>query len=113
LASDWVAEVACHGRVGGLGQAPVPRRDRRLHGAEMQTVFDWITVSIFIATAGIFFYRTQREWPPLYKYLGLSVGCAIANQLGNLGYAVPALLLIGLLVGALVWLGTRPYDVRQ
>jgi len=79
----------------------------------MQTVFDWITVVIFIATAGTFFYRTQREWPPLYKYLALSIGCAIANQLGNLGYAVPALVMIALLIGSLIWLGTRPYNARQ
>jgi len=79
----------------------------------MQTVFDWITVAIFIATAGTFFYRTQHEWPPLYKYLALSVGCAFANRLGNLGYIYPALLLIGLLLGALIWLSTRPYDARQ
>ena len=79
----------------------------------MQTVFDWVTVAIFIATAGTFFYRTQREWPPLYKYLAVSIGCAIANQLGNLGYYIPALLMIGALIGALIWLGSRPYNVRQ
>ena len=79
----------------------------------MQTVFDWITVAIFIATAGTFFYRTQHEWPPLYKYLGLSVGCMLANWLGNTGQQVPAIALIGLLLGALVWLGTRPYNVQQ
>lgn len=79
----------------------------------MQTIFDWVTVAIFIATAGLFFYRTQHESPPLYKYLGLSVGCAIANQLGNMGYQIPSLALIGALIGALVWLGTRSYDVQS
>ncbi len=82
----------------------------------MQTVFDWITVAIFIATAGTFFYRTQHEWPPLYKYLALSIGCALANRLGNMGgvYMYGALVLIGVLLAALIWLGTRPYDgVRQ
>lgn len=77
----------------------------------MQTVFDWVTVSLFIATAGIYFYRTRHESPPLYKYLGLSVGWAVANQIGNLGYAGAALLLIALLGGALVWLSTRPYRI--
>lgn len=75
----------------------------------MQTVFDWITVAIFIATAGTFFYRTQYEWPPLYKYLALSVGCAFANYLGNSGYVFAALILIGILLAGLIWLGTRPY----
>ena len=79
----------------------------------MQTVFDWVTVAIFMAAAGTFFYRSQREWPPLYKYLAISIGCAIANQLGNLGFAVPALVMIGALIAALVWLGSRPYNVRQ
>ena len=79
----------------------------------MQTVFDWVTVAIFIATAGTFFYRTQREWPPLYKYLAVSVGCMIANQVGNLGYVIPALLMIGVLIAALIWLGSRPFNVRQ
>lgn len=79
----------------------------------MQTVFDWVTVAIFIATAGTFFYRTQREWPPLYRYLGVAIGCAIANQLGNLGYFILALLMIGALIAALLWLGSRPYNVRQ
>ncbi|HXZ66961.1 MAG TPA: hypothetical protein VEH07_00060 [Alphaproteobacteria bacterium] len=79
----------------------------------MQTVFDWVTVAIFIAAVGTFFYRTQRESPPLYKYLAVSIGCAIANQLGNLGYYIPALLMIGALVAAVIWLGSRPYNVRQ
>ena len=79
----------------------------------MQTVFDWVTVAIFIATAGTFFYRTQREWPPLHRYLAVAVGCMIANQLGNLGYAVPALLMIGTLIAAVIWLGSRPFNVRQ
>jgi hypothetical protein len=79
----------------------------------MQTVFDWITLAIFIATAGTFFFRAQQESPPLYKYLAISVGCAFANRLGNLGYFYPALILIGLLLAALIWLGSRPYDARQ
>jgi hypothetical protein len=85
----------------------------------MQTVFDWVTIAIFIATAGTFFYRTQREWPPLYKYLLVSVGCMVANQVGNIGqkqgnlsFEILALVMIGGLIGALIWLGTRPYNVR-
>lgn len=79
----------------------------------MQTVFDWVSVAIFIATAGTFFYRTQHEWPPLNRYIGVAIGCMIANELGNLGYFIPALLIIALLIAAVIWLGSRPFDLRQ
>ena len=79
----------------------------------METVFDWVTVCLFIAAAGLFFYRTQYERPNLWLYVALAVGCAIANWLGNNGFAVPALALIGLLLAGLIWLGTRSYDPDQ
>lgn len=79
----------------------------------MQTVFDWITVAIFMAAAATFFHRAQRAWPPLSRYVAVAVGCMIANQLGNLGYVIPALLMICVLIGAVVWLGSRPNNARQ
>lgn len=75
----------------------------------MQTVFDWVTVALFIASAGLFFYRTQFERPKLRWYVALSAGCFAANELSKRDFVPLALLLIGGVLAGLVWLGTRPY----
>jgi hypothetical protein len=55
----------------------------------METIYDWVTVMLF---AGLVTHllassvRTEADDIPLWKYLLLSGGCALANWLGNEGW---------------------------
>lgn len=60
----------------------------------METLFDLMAVALFIATAGIFFYRYKHENPPLAPYMLISLVCAVSNWLGNNGGGVGAVLLL-------------------
>lgn len=61
----------------------------------METPFDFLSVLLFCATAGTFFWRFQREDPPLAPYLGICLLCAGANWFGN-NAAIP--IAIGFLI---------------
>ncbi|QHL90121.1 hypothetical protein GVO57_03830 [Sphingomonas changnyeongensis] len=55
----------------------------------MQTPYDWITVAIFAGLIVIFLQRSVGEGEPqdsILSYLPPSVGCAVANYVGNEGY---------------------------
>lgn len=60
----------------------------------METLYDLMAVTLFIATAGIFFYRYRSENPPLAPYMLVSLDCAVSNWLGNNGGGVGAVLLL-------------------
>lgn len=60
----------------------------------METLFDLMAVALFVATAGIFFYRYKHENPPLAPYMLISLVCAVSNWLGNNGGGVGAVLLL-------------------
>ncbi len=60
----------------------------------METLYDLMSVTLFIATAGIFFYRFRSEDPPLAPYMLISLVCAVSNWLGNHGGGVGAVLLL-------------------
>ena len=60
----------------------------------METLYDLMAVTLFIATAGIFFYRYRSENPPLAPYMLISLVCAVSNWLGNHGAGVGAVLLL-------------------
>jgi hypothetical protein len=60
----------------------------------METLFDLMAIALFIATAGIFFFRYKHEDPPLAPYMLISLVCAVANWLGNNGGGVGAVLLL-------------------
>lgn len=65
----------------------------------METVYDWITVAIFAGLVTRFLSTSVEEdgerEDSIWHYLAPSVGCAIANWLGNEGYPIAAVLLIG------------------
>ena len=67
----------------------------------METVYDWVTVAIFAGLVVLFVQRstaeheTPAEHDSLLVYLGAALGCAVANYLGNNGYDVLAIPLIG------------------
>jgi hypothetical protein len=78
----------------------------------MTTIFDWLTVGIFAVLAVIYLQRSAGHRPAhdaAWKYLPPAAACMAANQIGNAGFALPAVLLM---VGALgyVWFVIRPLD---
>jgi hypothetical protein len=64
----------------------------------MQTIFDWASVLLFCALAVTLLHRSMT--PPfvdrIIAYLPPAVGYAIGNWLGNEGYTVPAVAILGL-----------------
>lgn len=52
----------------------------------METPYDWITVAIFAGLIVLFLHRSigeARANDSIWQYLGASVGCAVANWVGN------------------------------
>ena len=52
----------------------------------MQTIYDWVTVAIFAGLIVIFLQRSVGDGEPqdsILSYLPPSIGCAVANQVGN------------------------------
>ena len=75
----------------------------------METTFDFLAVSLFIATAGLFFHRLRHEDPALAPYMLVCLVCAVANWLGNHGGGAGA---VGLLTAGsffLLQLASAPY----
>lgn len=79
----------------------------------MTTLFDYLSVFLFIAAAGLFFYRFRREDPPLAPYVVISVGCAIANWLGNNGIEIGAALMLLAGAGMALHLAHQPFEEDQ
>ncbi len=75
----------------------------------METIFDLLSVMLFIATAGLFLVRFRHEDPPLAPYLLITLVCPVGNWLGNNGGGAAA---VGLLIGAAfltLHLASQPY----
>lgn len=60
----------------------------------MTTFFDMITVACFIAMVAVFFQFTDREIKTLLQFMVAGVVLAVANQVGNAGSALLAMVLI-------------------
>jgi NhaP-type Na+/H+ or K+/H+ antiporter len=77
----------------------------------METVYDWVTVGIFAGLIVLFLQRSTDEEArdSLWQYLVASVGCALANYLGNEGYHVLAVLAIAATL-AYTFIILRPLD---
>ena len=62
----------------------------------METVFDWVTITIFAGLVVLFLQRSTSDenddsiWP----YLGGALGCAVANYIGNAGHTLLASLIV-------------------
>lgn len=61
----------------------------------MITLFDFITVACFTGLVLVFFLWTDRKPHTLMHFMLPAVVFAVANQLGNEGWALFALILIG------------------
>lgn len=68
----------------------------------METAYDWITLAIFGGLIVLFLDRSSKPDPQdhLWQYLIPSVGCAVANYLGNGGHHVLA---VAVIVAALAY----------
>lgn len=60
----------------------------------METPFDWLSVLLFIAGAGVFFHRLGAGDEPLAPYMLISLVAAVANWTGDHGAPVFALVLL-------------------
>jgi lysozyme family protein len=60
----------------------------------MATVFDFATVACFLGLVGAFFLLTTRRPRTLLHLLLSGIAFAVANQLGNAGYGLSAVILI-------------------
>ena len=76
----------------------------------METIFDILSVFLFIATAGLFFLRFRHENPPLAPYLLVALVAAVGNWLGNNGGGLAAVAL--LIAGSFftLHLASQPYE---
>ena len=80
----------------------------------METIYDWVTVAIFAGLIVLFLQRSSSEGEPedsIWQYLAASIGCAVANYLGNHD-EIPYhdVLAVVVLVGtvAYVWYALKP-----
>ncbi|MFP3942403.1 MAG: XrtV sorting system accessory protein [Alphaproteobacteria bacterium] len=60
----------------------------------MSTVYDWVTVLIFIGLLALYFLRQDRTDVPIARYMIAAAGCALANYLGNENYTLAAVAVI-------------------
>ncbi|MAW79146.1 MAG: hypothetical protein CMI63_02830 [Parvularcula sp.] len=75
----------------------------------MTTIFDLLSVMLFIAAAGLFLVRVRHEDPPLAPYLLITLVSIVGGWLGNNGGGAPA---VGLLIAAAfltLHLASQPY----
>ena len=78
----------------------------------METVFDYLTMAIFAGLIVLFLQRSMGEETyrdSLWQYLVASVGCALGNYLGNEGYRIFAVLVIGATL-AFIFYVLRPFE---
>ena len=70
----------------------------------METVWDWLTVFAFAGLVTLLIQRSQEEEPRdhLWQYAPPTVGCAVANYLGNEGFGIIAGVLL-MAIAIYVW----------
>jgi hypothetical protein len=89
----------------------------------LETVYDWVTVALFAGLVVLFLQRSSGPGEPpdsIWQYLIASVGCAVANYLGNkalkgstgghvdyLNHGLAAVVLAGTI--AYVWIVLKPF----
>jgi hypothetical protein len=77
----------------------------------LETIFDWISIAVFAGLIVLFLQRSSEAEPKdqLWQYGIPAVGCAVSNYLGNEGYTLFAILVLG---GALayIWAILKPQD---
>lgn len=82
-------------------------------GGVLESIYDWLSLIAFAGLIVLFLQRSSMENPPdrIIAYLPPAIGCALANYLGNEGYAIMAILLL-VAVGAYVFFVLKPFSLR-
>ncbi len=77
----------------------------------METAYDWVTVGLFAGLVTLFLHRSvdSETKDSIWQYLIASCGCAVANWLGNEGWHLPAVAMLGATI-AYILLVLRPID---
>ena len=75
----------------------------------MDSIFDALSVMLFIATVGLFVLRIRHEAPPLAPYLLIALVCIVGNWLGNHGGGVAAVALLIAAAFLTLHLASEPY----
>ncbi len=75
----------------------------------MDSVFDILATTLFIATAGLYVVRVRHEHPPLAPYLVIVLVCAAGSWLGNHGGGVAAVALLMAASFLTLHLASQPY----
>jgi hypothetical protein len=84
----------------------------------MNTIWDWLTLILFALLAMLFLQRSvgpvRRGDRPI-AYLPPAIGCALANWLGNEGWAVAAAAVLAASAAAtlVIWRPFRPGSGRD
>jgi hypothetical protein len=60
----------------------------------MSTIFDFLTVGAFVTMAGAYFYLANGDQKVLFRLMVPAISFAVANQLGNKGFPVFAVVLL-------------------
>lgn len=90
----------------------------------METIYDWLTVMIFAGLIVLFLQRSTGDEQPrdsIWQYLAASVGCAVANYIGNdkdgaisaaIGDSMRHLLAVVVIIAVLayVWYVLKPLE---
>jgi hypothetical protein len=76
----------------------------------MDTIYDFVSVLLFIAAAAGFFHRLRRVDEPLAPYMLISLAAAVANWLGEHGAEIGAILLLAGGAAFLTHLLRAPYS---
>ncbi|MEL6212330.1 MAG: XrtV sorting system accessory protein [Pseudomonadota bacterium] len=79
----------------------------------MSTVFDFLSVTLFIAAAAMFFLRFKHEDPPLTPYAVICFVCAAGNWLGNNGGGIWAVAMLMAASFLLLHLASLPYPEEE
>lgn len=62
----------------------------------METIYDWVTMIVFAGLIVLFLQRSALDEPvdTIWHYMPPSIGCAVANYVGNEGYGWAALAIL-------------------
>lgn len=76
----------------------------------METIFDFLSVALFMAAVGLFFLRFRHENPPLAPYLLVCLVAAVGNWLGNNDSPMAAIALLTAGSFFVLHLASQPYQ---
>lgn len=77
----------------------------------METVYDWVTVGLFAGLVILFLQRSveEEQRDSIMHYVPPAVGLAVANYVGNQGFAIVSTLIV-VAVLAYVVVVLKPFD---